>query len=391
MAASCCPATRTRFTTLARAAPAVQRRSVRRALDDELERARLSRVFGQGLASPVGYALPIRRDLSPDGSARWASSRWYLRGERLYLVPGDSPMGYRLPLGFAAVDGCGRPGAAGRTRSLCAAGTAAAARRHSRRVRAACRRWRLAEGGAVAAASGVRVARREHWCAVGRQESRAGGVRERATALRVGGHHHPDDALCGGARPTPGQRSGGRRRSRREQAALRVHAAAAGASRTICSCSRQSEATAAELKVRIVLEGYPPPRDPRLKLLQITPDPGVIEVNIHPASSWEQLADHTETLYEAARLSRLSTEKFMLDGRHTGTGGGNHIVLGGATADDSPFLRRPDLLGSLIAYWHNHPSLSYLFSGLFIGPTSQAPRVDEATQRPGLRTGDRAR
>lgn len=137
------------------------------------------------------------------------------------------------------------------------------------------------------------------------------------------------------------------------------------------------EATAEKLQMPIRIEGYTPPSDYRIQKLVVSPDPGVIEVNVHPAANWQELVDNTTALYEEAFLSRLATEKFMVDGRHTGTGGGNHVTIGGAKPADSPILRRPDLLRSLITYWQHHPALSYLFAGPFIGPTSQAPRIDE--------------
>ena len=308
-------------------------------LDDPLERERLCRVFTQGLATPVGYVLPLKRE--GHGTAAgpgWSSSRWTLRGGRLLLQPGDSPMGYRLPLDALPwappakrqtlwpADPMDEP----RPLPSSAAGEAGAA---------------VAQPAPPAADDDELT--RTALCVEVRDPQRANGPQAEHEAAGTG-------------------------------RLLYVFLPPLSHLEDFLELLAAIERTAAALGVKVVLEGYPPPRDARLKLLQVTPDPGVIEVNIHPATSWDELVAHTEFLYEAAHQTRLSAEKFMLDGRHGGTGGGNHMVLGGATPADSPFLRRPDLLASLIAFWHNHPSLSYLFSGLFIGPTSQAPRIDEA-------------
>ena len=320
-------------------------------LDDEMERNRLRRVFSQGLEQEVGYVLPLQPvDTGNPAISSWETGRWFLREERMYLMPGDSPMGWRLPLDSlpwsAPTDRLHMieqdpfsPHLTAHT-ALPAAPITLQARHSSQAVPAQAAKRFESDPSVVRTALCVEV----------RDPNRANGPKVEADALKKG------------------EKSG----------VLYVFMPPLAGLEDYLALVSAVEATALKLGMKVVMEGYPPPRDPRLKLLQVTPDPGVIEVNIHPAHNWTELVEHTEFLYQAAFETRLSAEKFMTDGRHTGTGGGNHMVMGGATPADSPFLRRPELLASLILYWHNHPSLSYLFSGMFIGPTSQAPRVDEA-------------
>lgn len=296
--------------------------------DDPLERRSLADKLSRGLDRPVGYVLPLARDA---GAPHWYSAPWRLRRSRLYLIPGDSPMGLRLPLDSLPGQAEHQP-------------TAPVDPFESRPP--------LTDfhGEVAVRYSGMTMAPDPHREVHPQQPDAGGSGKVPRTALCIetrGGCLHvflpPLERL---------------------EDALELIAAV--------------EQTAVLLALPVAVEGYPPPADQRLEKLRVTPDSGVIEVNIHPATSWSELVTRTTALYEEARLSRLGTEKFMLDGRHTGTGGGNHVSLGGSTPADSPFLRRPDLLRSLLTFWQHHPSLSYLFSGLFIGPTSQAPRVDEA-------------
>src|SRR5262249_26088219 len=140
------------------------------------------------------------------------------------------------------------------------------------------------------------------------------------------------------------------------------------------------DAARAATGLEVRLEGYPPPSAPGQLRFSVAPDPGVLEVNLPPVPDPRASAAPVEQVFDAALHVGLHSEKFLVDGRPAGSGGGNHITLGGPTPLESPFLRRPDVLASLITFLQHHPSLSYMFTGLFVGPTSQAPRVDEARQ-----------
>jgi len=293
-------------------------------LTDADERRRLAKLIARDLGKPVGYVLPLQalppktpqRAAQAVVSAGFRSSPWPLRREHLYLIAGDSPLGLRLPLASLPwVEDSEAEFGRDPFDTTDEAPDSIAAKKEPQGIEAIYDPSQIIHTALCAE------------------------VREGVLCVFLPPVPHLEDFI---------------------------------------TLINSIESTAAALKLPLRLEGYTPPSDPRVREFRITPDPGVIEVNIHPSASWAQLVKNTQILYEEARLTRLGAEKFMLDGRHTGTGGGNHVTLGAATPADSPCLRRPDVLRSLITYWQHHPALSYLFSGMFIGPTSQAPRVDEA-------------
>ncbi len=293
-------------------------------LSDGFERRSLARVLERGLGRTAGYVLPLQWSHS---AGFWKSTPWTFRREKLYLLPGDSPMGFRLPLdSLLWVD--------------------------PDKQELLYEQSQFADLPSLENSSGKKITK---------PDKDQGSAADRNQA-----DSEPEDisrtALCIEAR----------------EGRLYLFLPPLGFLEHYLDLIHALEEAAASLKMPVVIEGYDAPLDWRVQKFSVTPDPGVIEVNIHPAGSWQEIVNNTTALYEQARLCRLGTEKFMLDGRHTGTGGGNHITLGGATPADSPMLRRPDLLRSLITYWQHHPALSYLFSGMFVGPTSQAPRIDEA-------------
>jgi len=337
-------------------------------LKDQLERDRIARLFQKGLGEVTGYALPIKRAMYGN-QLGWMSGAWFLRDDdTLWLIPGDSAMGLRLPLdSIPWVAEKDYPWVHGQDPSAKFPDLPKEFPYKVRQPETTGQRF-IRRGGGAPTPAGY---------GPGQRAQQLGELEEERIELPP----LPPD-FDPNRRPVQGQSAPWIVRTAMcvepRDGRLHVFMPPVATTEDYLDLIAGIETAVTELGLPVIIEGETPPRDPRLNKLAVTPDPGVIEVNLHPSKSWDELVERTTVLYEEARQTRLGTEKFMVDGRHTGTGGGNHIIIGGETTSDSPILRRPDLLRSLLAYWQNHPSLSWLFSGLFIGPTSQAPRIDEA-------------
>jgi uncharacterized protein (DUF2126 family)/transglutaminase-like putative cysteine protease len=284
-------------------------------LSDPLERQNIAKVLAQGLNKEIGYVLPLNF-----GEVKWLSSGWKFRRGELFLTPGNSPLGLRLPMS-------------------------------SLEQKPKAELPPHFEPDLFADVPGFDKLRKD-----------AKARYEKTLKMK-----DPKDDMFVRTALNIEVRDG----------KLYIFLPPLNHTQAFLDLMISIEEVAKKLNIKVVLEGYEPAHDVRLDRVKVTPDPGVIEVNMQPSSTWKELNEILGTLYKDARESRLGTQKFMLDGKHTGTGGGNHVTIGAMHPSDSPLLRRPELLRSLITFWQHHPGLSYLFSGSFIGPTSQAPRVDE--------------
>jgi uncharacterized protein (DUF2126 family) len=277
---------------------------------------------------PAGYILPIRRR-QPAGALRWSSQRWFVPVDSIVLLPGDSPIGYRIPtevIPWIAPDEL--------EYTLDSAPFADLAKLPLEKVH----RMDLFDADPEA----------DPLPPIARNNEDAQELIRPALCLQI------------------------------REGRLHVSLPYAPILADYLDLVNAVEDTCRYLQMPVWVEGYAPAHDPRLRSFRVTPDPGVLEINLPPARSWNELEQINILLDHEARQNRLVCEKYSFGGNCEATGGGSHIVIGGATVHDSPILRRPDLLRSMIAFWQNHPSLSYLFSGMYVGPTSQYPRVDEA-------------
>jgi uncharacterized protein (DUF2126 family) len=294
-------------------------------LRDPTRRRSLAIQLSRTKLDPVGYVLPLRWDVA---SERWVSGRWRFRRGTLYLVPGGSPLGYRLPLDSLPV------------------GEAAPAMPDPERCH-------FEERPLLAEIYGEPTSRLTSYT--------QGAAPPESTDSDEATTRPPRTALCVQVR----------------DGLLHVFLPPLTHLEHWLDLVAAVEATAAELGLPARLEGYEPPEDFRLGRLTLEPESGVLRVALPAAESWDRLSGFVSAVYREAEALGLRAERIAPDGRRQPPGGNADIVLGGEQPPLSPFLLRPQLLHSLIAYWQRHPCLSYFFAGRLLGPSGPAPRPDE--------------